>query len=66
MERSRRRLDMATTPKEQQATGQVAVKANDATKAAEEAKPVVAAAIEVPERQPGDDMDPEDLAQFDG
>ncbi|MCC7088487.1 MAG: hypothetical protein M9925_09095 [Chloroflexi bacterium] len=57
---------MATTPKEQQATGQVAVKANDATKAAEEAKPVVAAAIEVPERQPGDDMDPEDLAQFDG
>jgi hypothetical protein len=44
----------------------VAVKAKDAAKAAEEAKRSAVAAIEVPERQPGDDMDPEDLAQFDG
>jgi hypothetical protein len=57
---------MATTPKEQRATGQVAVKAKDAAKATENAKRVAAAAAEVPERQPGDDMDPEDLAQFDG
>lgn len=57
---------MATTPREQRATGQVAVKAKDAAKAAEKAKREAAAAIQVPERQPGDDLDPEDLAQFDG
>ncbi len=57
---------MATTPKEQRAAGQVAVKAKDAAKAAEEAKRSAVASIEVPERQPGDDLDPEDLAQFDG
>lgn len=57
---------MATTPKDKRAAGQVAVKAKDAAKAAEEAKRGAVAAIEVPERQPGDDLDPEDLAQFDG
>jgi hypothetical protein len=57
---------MATTPKDQQAAGQVPVKAKDAAKAAEEARPGVVAATEAPERQPGDDLEPEDLAQFDG
>jgi hypothetical protein len=56
---------MATTPREQRA-GQVVMKAKDVAKTAEKAKRAAAAAIEVPERQPGDDLDPEDLAQFDG
>ncbi len=56
---------MATTPRERR-TVQVAVNAKDIAKAAAEAKRAAAAATEAPERQPGDDMDPEDLAQFDG
>lgn len=57
---------MATTPEKQRTAGQAAVKAKDAGKAAAEAKRAVAAAFEVPAREPGDDLEPEDLAQFDG
>ncbi len=57
---------MATAPKATRPAraGLAAENKREAAKAAEESRR--AAAFEVPERQPGDDLDPEDLAQFDG
>lgn len=59
---------MATTSKEQRpATAEkAAVNVKDAARAEEEAKRAAAAAEETGEREPGDDLNPEDLAQFDG
>lgn len=57
---------MATAPKATRPAraGLAAENKREAAKAAEESRR--AAAFEVPERQPGGDLDPEDLAQFDG
>lgn len=59
---------MATTSKDQRpaTTEKAAVDVKDAAKAEEEARRAEAEAMEEAEREPGDDLNPEDLAQFDG
>ena len=59
---------MATTSKEQRSAvaEKAPVKVKDAARAEEDAKRAAAAVEEAGQREPGDDLNPEDLAQFDG